>query len=135
MPRGNRHKLKHWKFQLDMRENVFHYEGCQALEEAAQRGCGSPSIHSLTGHSPLPPGLRRRGWSRCPPEAPSSPSHSVVLCILPATRYGNHPEKYHCVVYFIYFPPKISKYKSQCRKHELMLQQCYYMPPACAVTY
>jgi len=56
--RGNRHKLKHRKFHLNMRKNFF--ESDRALEQAGQWGCGvsfSGDSPNLPGRSPVQPGL------------------------------------------------------------------------------
>jgi len=56
--RGNGHKLKHKKFQLNMRKNFF--EGDRAMEQAVQRGCGvsvSGNIQNLPGRGPAQPAL------------------------------------------------------------------------------
>jgi len=48
--KGNGHKLKHRKIQLNTRRNVF--EGDRALEEAVQRCC----VFSFSGDIQDPPG-------------------------------------------------------------------------------
>jgi len=51
--RGNRHKLKHGTFHLNMRKNFFTLRMTEpALEQAAQRGCGV----SFSGDVQDPPG-------------------------------------------------------------------------------
>jgi len=66
--RGNGHKLKHRKFQLNMRKNFF--EGDGAPEQIAQRGCGvffSGDIQNSCGHGPVQPALGelcQGGWTR-----------------------------------------------------------------------
>jgi len=45
---GNRHKLKHTKFQL--KEELLSFEDDRALEQAAQGGCGV----SFSGHIHIP---------------------------------------------------------------------------------
>lgn len=124
VPRGSRHKLRQWKFQLDMRENVFHYEGGKALEEAAQQGCVSPSIHSLTGHSPLPPGQRGGvGPDVLQRPLPTQVTLWFFVYCLPlamAITLGN------IIVFYIYFPPKYLSINPNTGNTSL-LQQWYYM--------
>ena len=40
--KGNGFKLGQGRFRLDTRGKFFHPEGCDALEQVAQRGCGCP---------------------------------------------------------------------------------------------
>jgi len=67
--RGNGHKLKQKKFQLNTRKN-FSLEGDGTLEQAAQRGCRfsfSGEIHNLSGRGPVQPALvdsALAGWTR-----------------------------------------------------------------------
>jgi len=57
--RGNGHKLKFRKFQLNMRKNFF-TQGDGALEQAAQGCCGvsfSEDIQDLSGRNPVQPAV------------------------------------------------------------------------------
>lgn len=128
---GNRHKMKHWKFMLDV--NAFHCEGGQALEQAAQRGYDSPSVAQLTWSSATWFNMTsfEQALAQMTSRGPFQLNYCVILWILPAAHYGSQPEKYHYTVDFIYFSPRISKRKFQWRKQKLMLQQqCYYTPLA-----
>ncbi|PKU48374.1 hypothetical protein llap_1282 [Limosa lapponica baueri] len=56
--RGNKHKLEHRKFHLNVQKNFF--EGDRALEQAAQRGCRvifSGDTQNPPGCVPVQPGL------------------------------------------------------------------------------
>jgi len=43
--RGKYFKLKEGRFRL--KKEIFYYEGCEALEQVAQRSCGCPLPGSL----------------------------------------------------------------------------------------
>jgi len=84
--RGNGHKLKQRKLQLNPRKNFFPLRVMEALAQAAQRGCGV----SFSGDIPAPPGRGAvppapgdpawaGGWAGGPPGVPSNPEHSVIL--------------------------------------------------------
>jgi len=53
--RGNRQKLGHRKFHMNMRKKILYLEGYRALKQAAQRVCGVffGDIQNLPGHFPV----------------------------------------------------------------------------------
>jgi len=70
-------------------------EGCEALERAARRSWGCPSLAGFKAR--LDGALstlgwwkgslaRAGGWNEVIDKVPSSPNHSVILCYLSAKR-------------------------------------------------
>lgn len=55
--RGNRHKLEHMKFHLNMRNNSFTVRVTEDMEQAAQKGCAvsSGDIQNTHEHFPMKP--------------------------------------------------------------------------------
>jgi len=85
--KGNDSKLKEGRFRL--KEDILYSEGCEALEQVAQRSCGYPlpgSVQGQVGWGFEQPGLvedvpahGRGGWNQMIFKVPSKPNHSMIL--------------------------------------------------------
>jgi len=84
--KGNKHKLKHRKFRLNMRKNFFPLRVTEPWNRLPREVVESPSLEifktrldavlcSLLWVTLLWQG----GWTGWPTEVPSNPYHSVVL--------------------------------------------------------
>lgn len=63
----NRHKLKHKKFNMNVRKPFFHCESGWALAQAAERDCGVSILgntQNSTGHDPGHLALAELAWER-----------------------------------------------------------------------
>jgi len=69
--RGNRHKLKHRRFQLNMRKNIFTLRVMEHWNSLPRGVVDSPSLEILK--KPLDKFLSKST------EVPSNPYHSVIL--------------------------------------------------------
>jgi len=84
--RGNGHKLKQRKFQLNMRKNFFtlrvkeHWSRVpREVVESASLDIFKPRLDEVLRSLLWVTLLQQGGWTRCSPEVPSNPEHSVIL--------------------------------------------------------
>lgn len=76
--RGNWHKTKYRKFNLNIRQNIFFYwEDSQTLAQAAQEFVETLSL--LLDTQLQVPQLEQGSWTRWSAEVPSILNHSVIL--------------------------------------------------------
>jgi len=84
--RGNGHKLKQRKLQLNMRKNFFPLRVTEPWHRLLREAVESPSLEIFQTHleqGPAQPALgdpaSAGGWAGGPTEVPSNPCHAVIL--------------------------------------------------------
>ena len=87
--RGNGHKLKHRKFQLNMKKNFFTLRVTEPWHRLPREVVESPSLEIFKTRLDTVlcsllwvTLLRQGGWTGWPTEVPSNPCHSVILWFL-----------------------------------------------------